>query len=78
MTGCVISTQDIKFNEKEMYNRNKDNLRTVVQDELKNLSLEEISGLLDHIDQGTKSNANPEDEERGNQRQNDEIFEAPN
>ena len=78
MTGHIISTQDVKFNEKEMYNGNKDDLRTMVQDKLKNLSLEEISTLLNHIDQGTNSNTNPEEEAGGNQGQDDKIFEAPN
>ena len=54
------------FNEHEMFKGNKDELVQALHNDVRDLSLEEISRLLDHINEGNLN---------GEMNQNDELLE---
>lgn len=49
LTNKIIKTQDVIFNEEETFNSNIEKLQESIQDELKNLSLQELKGFYESL-----------------------------
>ena len=78
-TGQVISTRDVIFDEQETFSGNKDELVQALCDDVRDMSLNEITSLLDHIDEGNSNTEVQQDDdlEEGTQFRDDEIYQAP-
>ena len=71
--------RDVIFHEKETFSGNKDELVQALHNDVRDMSLEEITSLLDHIDEGNSNSKVQQDGdlEEGTQFRDDEIFHIP-